>query len=87
MAGVTMAFQVVTGFALFAQYDPAGTAYQVFGWVFTFASNGYVRLAHYFVMFMVIAFFITHMYSMWICALVERNGGVGSIFTGYKFRE
>lgn len=82
-----MAFQVITGFAMFGQYDPAGTAFKTFGWVFEFASNGYIRLAHYFVMFLVFAFVINHIYAMWICAIAERDGGAGSMFSGNKFTE
>ena len=84
---ILLAFQVVTGFALFGQYDPAGTAYSWFGWVFSFASNGYVRLAHYFVMFILFAFFINHIYAMWISDIAEKDGTAGSMFSGYKYEE
>lgn len=82
-----MAFQVVTGFAMFAQYDPAGTAYSLFGWVFSMASNGYVRLAHYFATFLFMAFFISHIYAMWISDIAEKDGTAGSMFSGYKYGE
>ncbi len=80
-----MWFQVITGFALFGQYDPAGTAYRIFGVVFQLASNGWVRLSHYFVMFVFFAFFINHIYAMWVSDLAERDGTAGSMFSGYKY--
>lgn len=80
-----MLFQVVTGFALFSQSDPNGTAAVLFGWVFSVTSNGWVRLAHYFSMFLFMAFFIFHMYAMWISAIAERDGSAGSMFDGYKY--
>jgi len=80
-----MWFQVITGFALFGQYDPTGFAYQFFGKVFHVASNGWVRLAHYFVMWVFAAFFVNHIYAMWVSDLAERDGTAGSMFSGYKY--
>jgi Ni/Fe-hydrogenase 1 B-type cytochrome subunit len=80
-----MAFQVVTGFALWSQMDPAGTAYALTGWVFGLASNGYVRFAHHSVMFAFTLFAMVHLYAMWIADLGEKNGSAGSIFGGYKY--
>ncbi len=84
---ILMAFQVVTGFAMWAQYDPSGTAFKLFGWVFDIASNSYVRLAHYFTMFVFFAFFINHIYAMWIADIAEKDGTAGSMFSGYKYGE
>jgi len=80
-----MWFQVVTGFALFGLYDPNGTAYQIFGVVMETFGNGWVRLGHYFVMFVVFAFVISHVYAMWVSDLAERDGTAGSMFSGYKY--
>lgn len=82
-----MAFQVLTGFALWSQMDPSGTVFSLTGWVFSFASNGYVRLAHYFALFLFLTFAMAHIYAMWIADLSEKNGGAGSMFNGYKYEE
>ncbi len=80
-----MWFQVITGFALFAKYDPAGAAYQIFGLVLQFAHPMWIRFAHYFVMFLVFAFVIAHVYAMWVSDLAEKDGTAGSMFSGYKY--
>ncbi|PLX41170.1 MAG: Ni/Fe-hydrogenase, b-type cytochrome subunit [Deltaproteobacteria bacterium] len=83
--GLIMIFQVVSGFALYSQADTGGTAYALFGWVFEFMNNGYLRMAHYFSMFIFASFFITHIYAMWMSDVAERNGSGGSMFNGYKY--
>lgn len=80
-----MWFQVVTGFALFSQYDPNGFLYRALGWLFSLVSNGWIRLLHYAAMWVFGAFFINHIYSMWISDLVEQDGTAGSIFSGNKY--
>lgn len=80
-----IAFEVLTGFAMWSQMDPNGTAYQLTGWIFTYVSNAYVRLAHHFVMYMVFGFFITHIYAMIASDIIEQNGIASSIFSGFKF--
>lgn len=82
---VLMWFQVISGFALYSQYDPNGTAYRIFGVVFHGISNGYLRLAHYFAMFVAFAFVINHIYAMWVSDLAEKDGTAGSMFSGYKY--
>ena len=80
-----MWFQVISGFALFGQYDVNGTAYRLFGVLLDLFGNGWIRLAHYFVMFVVFAFIISHVYAMWVSDLAERDGTAGSMFSGYKY--
>jgi Ni/Fe-hydrogenase 1 B-type cytochrome subunit len=80
-----MWFQVITGFALFGQYDPNGTAYALFGWVFRLAESQWVRLAHYFAAWVFAAFLINHIYAMWVSDLAEKDGTAGSMFSGYKY--
>ncbi|NOY45264.1 MAG: Ni/Fe-hydrogenase, b-type cytochrome subunit [Deltaproteobacteria bacterium] len=82
-----LGFQVVTGFALLGQADLASTTYRVTGWVFDIATNQWVRLGHYFAMWVIFAFFITHIYAMWMSDLAERDGTAGSMFSGYKYGE
>jgi Ni/Fe-hydrogenase 1 B-type cytochrome subunit len=74
----------VTGFALQAVH---GTApwYQLFGWVDGAFGVGTVRWVHHFVMWAILAFMIHHVYSAFLVDHWERNGLVGSIFSGNKF--
>ena len=45
----------------------------------------WVRSAHFLIMFLLIAFFIHHIYSALLVGISERNGEMESIFTGWKF--
>ncbi|TAL16940.1 Ni/Fe-hydrogenase, b-type cytochrome subunit [bacterium] len=83
--GACMIFQIISGFALFGQYDPAGMANSLFGGIFVFMSNGYVRLIHYFMTYVFIAFAMFHVYAMWMSDIAERDGCSGSMFNGYKY--
>jgi len=80
-----IAFEILTGFAMWAQYDPNGTAWSLTGWLFAYINGGYVRLAHHFVMYLVFGFFISHIYAMLASDIIERNGIASSIFSGFKF--
>lgn len=82
---VLLWFQVVTGFALFSQYDPQGLLYRTLGHLFSVVSSGWVRLLHYGATWVFGAFFVNHIYSMWISDIAERDGTAGSIFSGYKY--
>lgn len=79
------AYQIISGFALFGQYDVAGTAFGLTGWLFGFVSNGYVRMIHYFMTYVFIAFAMFHVYAMWISDVAERDGTSGSMFNGIKY--
>lgn len=80
-----MWFQVISGFALFGQYDPLGFSHRLSSLVFGFIGVGWLRLLHYFVMFIVFAFVINHIYAMWVSDLAECDGTAGSMFSGYKY--
>lgn len=77
--------QILTGFALFAEVNPASPWARVFGWVPVVVGDQLLRLVHHLVMYLLIAFFIHHMYSAWLIGIEEGNGTVGSIFSGFKF--
>jgi Ni/Fe-hydrogenase 1 B-type cytochrome subunit len=79
------AVQTVTGFALVAIHgiQPWAT---LFGWVPSvfFGVQG-VRLIHHLLMWAILAFMIHHVYSAVLVDHIERNGLMGSMFTGFKF--
>jgi len=77
--------QIISGFALYAQYDPAGAWARVAGPVLGMFSNQRLRLTHHMIMWLLIGFAIHHVYSAWLMDVKEKNGTLSSIFGGYKF--
>jgi Ni/Fe-hydrogenase 1 B-type cytochrome subunit len=77
--------QTVTGFALVAVHGIQPWA-ALFGWVpaVFFGVQG-VRLIHHLLMWAILAFMIHHVYSALLVDHIERNGLLGSMFTGFKF--
>lgn len=75
---------IFTGFALYSEYSPHGVIHFLFGWMFYLFTNQGLRTTHHFVMWLLLAFAIHHVYSAWLMDVKERNGGMSSIFGGYK---
>jgi Ni/Fe-hydrogenase 1 B-type cytochrome subunit len=84
---VLCGISAITGFAMFSLYNPRGTMYALFGWVFSLAAISTVRLIHHLIMWFLIYFVIVHIYVVLFLDSVERNGLLSSIFDGYKFKE
>lgn len=82
---VLFGVQVVSGFALYAQYAPEGRWAAVMSPVLGLFSNQGLRLTHHMVMWLLIGFAIHHIYSAWLMDVKEKNGTLSSIFGGYKF--
>jgi len=76
--------QIITGFALWAQADPNSTLYSLTSWVFSIASNQWVRFFHYLVMYLIAGFVINHLYSAVIFDFKTQSGEISSIFSGWK---
>lgn len=79
--------QIVTGFALYGQFEPGSFWYVAFGWVTTLVHNQDLRLIHHAVMWLLVGFIINHIYSGWLMDVKERNGTMSGIFSGYRFIE
>ena len=77
--------QIVTGFALYGQFNPGGFWSSIFGPLLVWIGPQWLRLIHHMVMWLLIGFTIHHVYSAWLMDVKERNGTLGSIFGGYKF--
>ncbi len=75
---------IFTGFALYSEYAPNSFMNGAFGWLFTLFTNQGMRLTHHFVMWLLLAFAIHHVYSAWLMDIKEKNGVMSSIFGGYK---
>jgi Ni/Fe-hydrogenase 1 B-type cytochrome subunit len=77
--------QVLTGLMLIAWISPTGPIHALFGWS-SLVPGGImsVRVVHYVITFLFIAFAIHHVYSAILVDIEERTGVMSSIFSGYK---
>lgn len=82
---VLFLLQIVTGFALYGQFQPGGIWDSAFGWLLPIFGNQGLRLTHHIIMWLLIGFAIHHIYSAWLMDTKEKNGTMSSIFSGYKF--
>ncbi len=82
---VLFVVQILSGFTLYAQYDPNGLWASLTTPFLSLISNQGLRLIHHMVMWLLIGFSIHHVYSGWLMDVKEKNGTIGSIFGGYKF--
>lgn len=81
------AFQIVSGFALYSQYQPGSFWWSLFAPLFKVVDNQTLRLGHHLVMWCLGGFFINHLYSATLMDIKERNGTVSGIVSGYKYIE
>jgi Ni/Fe-hydrogenase 1 B-type cytochrome subunit len=91
LAGVTytglyvlFGLQIATGFALYSQPFHDGIWKTLFGWMIVVFGAQPLRLIHYLIMFLIIAFTIHHVYSAVLIDIEEHNGLLSSIVTGRK---
>jgi Ni/Fe-hydrogenase 1 B-type cytochrome subunit len=56
----------------------------LFGWTYQVMSEPSLRLVHFLLMFVYLAFAIFHIYCSILIDIEERNGELSSIITGYK---
>lgn len=78
-------FEILSGLALYSQVLGNPVLHQFFGWLPLLISISYLRLIHYFLMFVFFAFIIFHVYASVLVSLEEENGLLDSIFSGWKF--
>jgi Ni/Fe-hydrogenase 1 B-type cytochrome subunit len=74
-----------TGFALYAEHSPGGTAHAMFTPVYALISSPDLHLYHHLGMWLIICFVINHIYSVWLLDVKEKGGEITSIFSGYKY--
>jgi len=80
-----VALEFITGLVLFSMVE-GGRILNVFvGWIPRAINIQWIRSAHFLIMFLLVAFFIHHIYSALLVGISERNGEMESIFTGWKF--
>ncbi len=85
VVSVGLFLQVLSGLLLFGWVVGLGPVQAVFGWG-GLVPGGIqtVRLVHYILTFLFLAFAIHHVYSAILVDIEERNGVLSSIFSGYK---
>lgn len=80
-----VALEFITGLVLFSEVE-GGRVLNVFvGWIPCVINLQWIRSAHFLIMFLLVGFFIHHIYSALLVGISERNGEMESIFTGWKF--
>ena len=80
--------QIVTGFAMYSVAHGGGAIWTLMGgWSLGVMNVAYLRLMHHLIMWVIGIFVIAHVYIGWHNDLIERNGLISSIFSGYKNME
>lgn len=77
---------ILTGLTMYAPYADVGSPLRAFAW-FAPWLGGYqlARWIHHVVMWLLLGFAVHHVYSGWLVSIVEKNGTMESMFSGYKF--
>jgi len=78
-------FQIVSGFAMYSVNHSGAIWTLLGGWLLGVMQLQTVRMYHHVLMYIILAFAAVHVYIAWFLDLRERNGLMGSIFSGYKF--
>lgn len=77
---------IVTGLALYGASADARSWMASFGVLLPWVGGAQIaRWVHHLVMWLLIGFFLQHLYSALLVDLIERNGTLDSIFSGYKW--
>lgn len=93
LAGITYLFvyavlvlQALTGLGLYGKAAHLGSAMRWFAFLAdVFGGPQYTRWLHHGFMWLVLGFFVHHLYSALLFSFEERMGTMESIFSGYKF--
>jgi len=80
-----VAVEFITGLVLFSAVEGSRVLGFFVGWIPRVIDIQWIRSAHFLIMFLLIAFFIHHIYSAMLVGISESNGELESIFTGWKF--
>ncbi|HHT9117603.1 MAG TPA: Ni/Fe-hydrogenase, b-type cytochrome subunit [Candidatus Hypogeohydataceae bacterium YC38] len=79
---ILFVIEIVTGYALYTMSSTEGI-----GWIIRVFGAQEVRLVHHLLTWVFLMFFVHHVYSVFLCAMSERDGLVEAMFDGYKFKE
>jgi Ni/Fe-hydrogenase 1 B-type cytochrome subunit len=76
--------EIVTGLVLYNRLRPSWLLSALVGWVPSLVNIQNLRLIHFFLMFIFIAFGVFHVHLCMLISRVEKRGLMDSIFIGYK---
>ena len=79
------AFQIVSGFAMMSVAAPSALKSILGAWLLGAMDLQTIRLWHHLTMYGIVSFFMVHLYISWWVDSAEKNGLMGSIFSGFKF--
>lgn len=77
--------EILTGLALYDHVLGNPVLHQFIAWLPQLIALSYLRLIHFFLMFVFFAFVIFHVYASILVSTEEENGLLDSIFSGWKF--
>ncbi|WP_022850119.1 Ni/Fe-hydrogenase, b-type cytochrome subunit [Limisalsivibrio acetivorans] len=77
-------FQIFSGFYLWSLNDPHSTLYASLTWFNSIGNVQYIRMLHYFVVYIIATFLIIHLYAAVLVDFRTHSGDVSSIFSGWK---
>jgi Ni/Fe-hydrogenase b-type cytochrome subunit len=80
-----MLVEILTGLAMYSQLLGNPVLSEAIGWLPLLVGMSYLRLIHYFLLFVFAAFVIFHVYLCVLISIKEENGLLDSIFSGWKF--
>ncbi len=87
LMGLVVAFQVISGFGLYAAMSDAWFP-QLFAWIVpAMGGDMAVRQWHHLVMWVMVVFAIVHIYLVFFTDWIERRAIFSSIVNGWKFFE
>lgn len=79
--------EIATGLALYSISAHVGSPLAIFSALLPWLGGAQTaRWIHHVIMWLLLGFAVHHVYSAWLVAVVEKNGTMGSIFSGDKFR-
>ncbi|MEE9514566.1 MAG: Ni/Fe-hydrogenase, b-type cytochrome subunit [Candidatus Brocadiales bacterium] len=74
--------EIYTGHVLYEMHGSGGV-----GWAVAVFGAQEIRFVHHFLTWVFLMFLVHHVYSVFLCAMSERDGLVEAMFDGYKFVE
>jgi Ni/Fe-hydrogenase 1 B-type cytochrome subunit len=78
--------EILTGLALYSASAPVGSWLGWFGFLAPlFGGLQTARWIHHVIMWLLLGFFVHHLYSGWLMSQIDQNATMESIFSGYKF--
>lgn len=76
---------ILTGLGLYGMFATDSPLHVFEGVLALFGGAQWARWIHHVIMYLLIGFFVHHFYSAVLTAIVEKNGTLESIFSGYKW--